>query len=434
MNLRHNMTDHSFSANQLSQCFTTRNRNKSSDDENRRNCSLSERQNIRSKIDAVIKKYKIDIPSRQNTACKEISGSRLENESTCEHRVRNKSSRRSSRVDLDQKCTFYNKLERENIRVNSPRQISPNCYKRDDKPEAKMSDLADRIDKVNLTMTNNFESLFKIVVNITTMLRDLSAEVSQVKSSLDQCQTNITFTQDNRERFGSFHKQDSGNKEKSQATIPIAAKVAPDEELSDLWNLPRNVKTKAPQKEESDSDDRIKPSCNFDYEKHLREISSITSVFNLSQTLEKNQEVSRSSRFENPYNTEGIEAKLENLKQIPTESPETSELKVQSERIKSSLSAYLEDRDRKKGMFARSSQKQSECSSPKFMNFLNDDPKIVGAKESTLSSIPSEFGDNENNLCNNTALRRSRVRSKTSCKEREAQVEEKIIKSFSGFN
>jgi hypothetical protein len=81
---------------------------------------------------------------------------------------------------------------------------------------------------------------------------------------------------------------------------------------------------------------------NFDYEKHLKEISSLTSVFNLSQSYDKNKESSKSEN--RPQSQEDFEFHFSDprLNEFSLETPVTIENALQSEyRLQSYLSGII---------------------------------------------------------------------------------------------
>lgn len=344
-----------------------------------------------------------------------MSVSKADTETTSEYRIKTFTGRAPSKEDLIREHSIYNynTFDRENINLNTPHKSSQcSC---EQVIQHNISKVIKKIDNSFSAMQSNFDNLFQVVANNSTMMKDLFTEISHLKSNLDQGQTNITFTQDQRERNVASPRQTS-LKERSDPLMPISCKLVSEEDPAEGWNFSRAPDRRSNRHQEPEYIEVPKINPTLDYDKQLKEISSMTSVFNLSQTLEKNQEAPRTSRFENPYGLKDVGEKLENLKTVALESPDTTDLKLQSERIRSSLSAYLEDRSRRRNSCTSGRDKEDEVSSPKFMNFLNEN-KIAEGKENTLSSIPSEMKLENDGFCRNASPNRFKDRSRPVTRE-----------------
>ena len=78
------------------------------------------------------------------------------------------------------------------------------------------------------------------------------------------------------------------------------------------WQCTQNYDRTSSLKKETESNGPLRIIENFDYEKHLKEISSMTSVFNLSETLDR-KNCAKSTRLESNRLFDDLEAKLEDV-------------------------------------------------------------------------------------------------------------------------
>lgn len=83
---------------------------------------------------------------------------------------------------------------------------------------------------------------------------------------------------------------------------------------------------------------------------NLKDVSSITSVFNLSQSVDRHQDKCKSSRLRKESVLYDIEQKLDALKHLDDscEAPDYQEGMLQCDRLKSSLQNYLRDKNSEK--------------------------------------------------------------------------------------
>ena len=253
----------------------------------------------------------------------------------------------------------------------------PKCGGNSDLLNNSMNIIMSKIETMIVSNHNNFKNVLSVMAYLTTMVGNLSAEIGSMKINMEAYQANITFSQDLRENKNKLQSEKIDPPQiyhKYGNRLPTFNKQTGEGDSPEEWNDHLQYENKSSQHQETEENELLKCSGNFDYEKQLKEISSITSVFNLSHSLDRdNNEI---SQIEKPYGLKEIEEKLDDLKQIEicNGTPETCDVQLQSDRIKHSLFSYLKNKDEKhKFEIENGNFKEDENEnyySPKFMNFF----------------------------------------------------------------
>lgn len=175
-----------------------------------------------------------------------------------------------------------------------------------------------RIEAIEYNLSNKVMSLVNSFEGLSKMLSETFLEVINLKKTVQTSASSFDLIQDysgKRQQYERMESHESSNTVKNDDNrLMTFNKQSICSDSIIRWQCTQNYGKNSSQARETESNGPLKIIENFDYEKNLKEISSMTSVFNLSQTLDKNNNGTKSNRFETNHIFDEIEAKLEDIR------------------------------------------------------------------------------------------------------------------------